>query len=140
MILNFSSLLNNLVALVPELPAGPTQITVATEAGASNAFAYTVTAAAARADLAPLFLSAFSELGAQKAAAQVGPTMEVVIAQSLGFAQNQAVSGSMADAIDTLQSLLARINRSAASVVSPMAKPALAVRINTLIGQLQAQP
>jgi hypothetical protein len=35
---------------------------------------------------------------------------------------------------------MVRINRAAASVVSPTAKSALALRINTLIGQLQVQP
>jgi hypothetical protein len=139
-ILDSSSLLNSIVALVPSLPAGATQITVVNSTGASNAVAYTVTAPGIRAALAPLFLPAFTELGVQKAQLQVGPTMEVVIAQSLGFAQNLAVGGNITGAVNTLQGLITRISRSPASLVSTTAKAALAARINALTSQLQAAP
>ncbi len=139
-ILSSSALLNSIVVLVPDLPAGPTPLAVVNSAGASNPVAYTVTAPGPRAALGPLFLASFAELGNQKGLGQVAPAMEVVIAQSLGFAQNQAVSGNVVGAISTLRSLLVRVNRSPAALVTPAARGALAGAINALIAQLQAQP
>src|SRR5207249_3528766 len=71
-ILDSSGLLNSIVALVPDLPAGATQITVVNSGGASNAVPYTVTAPGVRAVLAPLFLPVFTELGTQKTQLQIG--------------------------------------------------------------------
>ena len=138
-VLSISSLLNTLVALVPDIPAGPIMVTLVNSAGISTAVAYTVSAPGSRAALAPLFLPTFNELGAQSGQAQVGPTIQVVIAESLGFAQNQAVGGNLQGAVSSLRSLLTRIGRSPAELISPTAKASLTNQINLLIGQLQAQ-
>lgn len=139
-VLSSSSLLNTLVALVPDVPAGPVTVTLVNGAGRSQGTAYTVSAPGARAALASLFLPAYNELGTQSGLAQVGPTMQMVIAQSLGFAQNQAVGGNLQGALATLRSLLTRIGRSPDELVSVTATAALSSQINLLIGQLQAQP
>jgi hypothetical protein len=139
-VLSSSSLLNTLVVLVPDLPPGPVMVTLVNSAGTSPAVTYTVTAPAARASLAPLFQPIFSELANQAGVGQVGPTMQVVVAGSLGFAQNQAIGGDFTGATSSLRSLLTRIGRSPEELVSSTAKAALTNQINLLIGQIQAQP
>ena len=139
-VLSSSSLLNTLVALVPDAPAGPVMVTLVNSAGGSEAATFTVIAPGPRADLAPLFLPVYNELGTQSGLAQVDPTMQMVIAQSLCFAQNQAVGGNLPGSISTLRSLLTRIDRSPDDLVSAAATASLTSQINLLIGQLQAQP
>jgi hypothetical protein len=139
-VLSSSSLLNTLVVQVPDLPPGPVLVTLVNSAGTSPAVTYTVTAPAAWAALSPLFLPTFTELGNQAGLGQVGPTMQVVIAGSLGFAQNQAIGGDTTGALSSLRSLLTRIGRSSEELVSSTAKAALTNQINLLIGQIQAQP
>jgi serine-aspartate repeat-containing protein C/D/E len=135
-VLNSSGLLGSIVALVPDLPAGPTQITVVAGSGTSNAIIYTATAPGVNAASGPLFLPAFNELTAQQNLAQVAPAMQVVIAQSLGFAQNQAVGGDTVGALNTLRGLVVRIGRSPSDLVTPVAKSALTAAINNLIAAL----
>jgi SdrD B-like protein/IPT/TIG domain-containing protein len=135
-VLNSSGLLGSIVALVPDLPAGTAPITVVNANGTSNAVDYTVTAPGVNAAAAALFSPVFNELSAQQNLGQVAPAMQVVIAQSLGFAQNQAVGGNTTGALNTLRGLVVRIGRSSTDLVTPVAKSALTAAINNLIAAL----
>jgi hypothetical protein len=135
-VLNGSGLLGSIVALVPDLPAGAAPINVVNANGTSNAVDYTVTAPGVNAAAAALFVPVFNELTAQQNLGQVAPAMQVVIAQSLGFAQNQAVGGNTTGALNTLRGLNVRIGRSSTDLVTPVAKSALTAAINNLIAAL----